>query len=75
MLFANTNVVHAQPVEQDFDGISFVKVSSGDFIFGTPPTSNYWTATEKQSPMALGQSFLEVFWNTFGVSWSPFGLL
>ena len=57
MLFDNTNVVHAQPVEQDFDGISFVKVSSGEFIFGTPPTSNYWTATEKQSPMALGQSF------------------
>ena len=41
MLITNAYVVHAQPVEQDFDGISFVKVSSGEFIFGTAPDSNY----------------------------------
>ncbi|MAD61758.1 MAG: hypothetical protein CMH49_09670 [Myxococcales bacterium] len=47
----------AQPIEQTYNGIDFVKVSSGQFVFGTAPNSIYWQRTERQNPISLANDF------------------
>ena len=61
MVLLNISVIipfaEAVPTEQEFNGITFVKIDDGEFIFGSRDNSAYWQSTERQRPISLGQTF------------------
>ena len=52
----SSNVV-AQPVEQEFDGISFIKIEANSFTFGSPSDQQYRRRNEKLRAIPLDHTF------------------
>ena len=52
-----TSSVQAQVVEQDFDGITFIKIDSDYFVFGAEPSQQYRKGNERQRAVPLGHTF------------------
>ena len=48
---------YAVPVEQDFDGITFVKIDTQSFIFGSAPDQANYQAPEHPKVVPFGHSF------------------
>ena len=53
----NLGVTHAQPIEQDFDGITFVKIQGDTFNFGSPQDQPLRRGNEQQRVISLTHSF------------------
>ena len=48
---------HVQAMEQEFDGITFVKIESGHFIFGAKPSQQHRKVNERQRAVPLNHTF------------------
>ena len=48
---------HVQAIEQEFDGITFVKIESDHFIFGAKPSQQYRKVNEQQRAVPLNHTF------------------
>ena len=55
--FLTLSQAYAVPVEQDFDGITFVKIDTLSFIFGSAPDQANYQLPEHPKVVPFGHSF------------------
>ena len=57
ILIFTTGSAWAQPIEQDFNGITFVKVEPDSFTFGSSSEQLHHQSNERAFPISLNHSF------------------
>ena len=57
LIALSASLAHAQPIEQVFDGITFIKIEGGSFDFGSPPDQPLRRANEAQRAITLNHTF------------------